>query len=241
MFESKQSQSARNLVQVIDVGRTYTLGQHQHQALSNINLEVRSQDFIAIAGPSGSGKSTLLNILGCLERPSKGTVLIEGTSIDHLKIPQLAEFRARKLGFIFQTFNLIPTLSSLENVEYPLLLLGLPSRQRRQMAEGALAKVGLEKFTKNRPNQLSGGQRQRVAIARAIVKNPLLVLADEPTANLDQKTATEILDLMQQLNQEEKITFVFSSHDSLVLTRAKSVSYLADGRNVIPSGVKHVA
>ncbi len=219
-----------SLVQAIDVCRSFFLGEHSHQALTNVSLEIKKHDFSAIAGPSGSGKSTLLNILGCLERPTSGDVMIEGVSTKELSIRQLSDFRAKKLGFVFQTFNLVPTLSSLENVEYPLLLLNINAKERKQRSEEALKKVGLEKFLKNHPSQLSGGQRQRVAIARAIVKKPLLVLADEPTANLDKKTANEILDLMQQLNLAEKIAFLFSSHDPLVLARANSVAYLTDGQ-----------
>jgi putative ABC transport system ATP-binding protein len=236
-----QSSASQFVVQAFDICRNYTLGEFQHQALKNVSFEVRRQDFAAIAGPSGSGKSTLLNILGCLERPSSGDVLIEGVSTKQLSIEQLANFRAEKLGFIFQTFNLIPTLNALENVEYPLLLLNCSAKERRSKAREALQKVGLEKFYRNTPSQLSGGQRQRVAIARAIVKRPLLILADEPTANLDQKTSNEILDLLQRLNQEERMTVLFSSHDPLVLKRASSVSYLVDGCCAPNEGLPHVA
>jgi putative ABC transport system ATP-binding protein len=229
------------VVQAVEVSRIYSLGEHTHQALNKVSLQVSSQAFCAIAGPSGSGKSTLLNILGCLERPSSGDVFVEGISTKQLTVNQLADFRSQKLGFVFQTFNLVPTLSALENVEDPLLLLNISAAERRTIAQEALKKVGLEKFLKNRPSQLSGGQRQRVAIARAIVKKPLLILADEPTANLDRNTATEILDLMQRLNSEEKMTFVFSSHDPLVLKRATHVSYLVDGIKVSEGEERHVA
>ncbi|MBM4317839.1 MAG: ABC transporter ATP-binding protein [Deltaproteobacteria bacterium] len=230
MIVQLKDRVCENIVQAVDVGRKYSLGLCEHQALLGVNFNLKKNDFAAIAGPSGSGKSTLLNILGCLERPSNGDVLIEGISTQKFNTFELAEFRAHRLGFIFQTFNLIPTLSALENVEYPLLLLKLKAKDRRLQAEEALVKVGLEKFLKSRPNEMSGGQRQRVAIARAIVKKPVLILADEPTANLDQKTAREILDLMQRLNVEDGISVLFSSHDGEVLKRASSVTYLVDGQ-----------
>lgn len=241
MFDESHARKTACVVQALDVSRVFILGEHTHQALNKVSLEVEPQAFCAIAGPSGSGKSTLLNILGCLERPTSGEVLIEGVSTKQLTVNQLADFRAQKLGFVFQTFNLVPTLSALENVEYPLLLLNIVTRERRRMAQDALRKVGLEKFFKNRPGQLSGGQRQRVAIARAIVKKPLLILADEPTANLDRNTATEVFNMMQRLNREEKMTFVFSSHDPLVLKRATQVSYLVDGLKVSGGEERHVA
>ncbi|MFM8313564.1 MAG: ABC transporter ATP-binding protein [Deltaproteobacteria bacterium] len=229
------------VVKAVEVSREFLLGNCKQLALSKINFVLKRKDFSAIAGPSGSGKSTLLNILGCLDRPTSGEVLIEGVSTQQLSIQALAEFRSRKLGFVFQTFNLIPTLTALENVEYPLLLMKLNSRERKQMAEEALVKVGLENFKKNRPNQMSGGQRQRVAIARAMVKKPILILADEPTANLDHKTANEVLDLMQKLNGDEGVTFLFSSHDPLVLNRASQVTFLEDGTQVNGGIRTHVA
>ncbi|NQW44857.1 MAG: ABC transporter ATP-binding protein [Deltaproteobacteria bacterium] len=224
------------VVEAHRVSRTYSIGSHCHQALNQVSLEIRKGDFCDIAGPSGSGKTTLLNILGCLDRPTEGDVLIEGVSTKKFSVNELAKFRSENLGFIFQTFNLIPTLSALENVEYPLLLLSRTYRSRRELAEEALKIVGLENFKRNRPGQLSGGQRQRVAIARALVKKPLLILADEPTANLDRKNSIEILDLMSRLHEENGVTFLFSSHDPLVLKRATKISYLSDGRQEpIPS------
>jgi putative ABC transport system ATP-binding protein len=243
MIVESKDRACENIVQAVDVSRIYSLGLCEHQALQGVDFKLKKSGFAAIAGPSGSGKSTLLNILGCLERPSRGDVLIEGISTQNFSTAELADFRSRHLGFIFQTFNLIPTLSALENVEYPLLLLKLTAKDRRLKAEEALVKVGLEKFLKSRPNQMSGGQRQRVAIARAIVKRPVLILADEPTANLDQKTAREILDLMQKLNIEDGISVLFSSHDGEVLKRASSVTYLLDGKVLTPEerGNLHVA
>lgn len=241
MQSEQRSFQDRVLVEAIGVSRKFVIGNFTHNALENVSLELKRNAFTAIAGPSGSGKSTLLNILGCLERPSSGEVRIEGTSTRDMTLQELAYFRAHRLGFIFQTFNLIPTLNALENVEYPLLLTGANSKDRKIRAEEALQKVGLEKFLKNRPNQLSGGQRQRVAIARAIVKSPVVVLADEPTANLDSKTSVEILALMQSLNKNEHITFLLSSHDPLVLSRAQTVIHLADGKRVETSEMSNVA
>lgn len=241
MFSVFEQTEEGFLLEAISVSRTFILGSHVHQALQNVSLKLERNAFTAIAGPSGSGKSTLLNILGCLERPTSGDVKVEGISTRDMSVPELAKFRAEKLGFIFQTFNLIPTLNALENVEYPLLLTGVHSKERIERAQEALNKVGLENFYKNRPSQLSGGQRQRVAIARAIVKKPLLVLADEPTANLDQKTSCEILDLMQELNSQEQITFLLSSHDPLVLKRTHRVIHLVDGKQTQDNELLNVA
>lgn len=229
------------VVQAVGVTRTYQIGPTEYPVLSDVFFDLKKNDFAALAGPSGSGKSTLLNILGCLDRPTSGDVLIEGVSTKQLTLSELADFRSQKLGFIFQTFNLIPTLTALENVEYPLLLQKLPAKKRRAMAEESLAKVGLEKFFKFRPSQLSGGQRQRVAIARAIVKKPVLILADEPTANLDHKTSHEILTLLQQLNLNEGMTVLFSSHDPDVLRLASQVTHLVDGATVQKGKFSHVA
>ena len=239
-FQNKPSDST-SIVKAVSVSRKYLMGALEYPALREINFNLNRNDFSAIAGPSGSGKSTLLNILGCLDRPSSGDVFIEGISTRELSLSELADFRSQKLGFIFQTFNLIPTLSALENVEYPLLLQKLPSKLRKKMAEESLVKVGLEKFFHFRPGQLSGGQRQRVAIARAIVKKPILILADEPTANLDHRTSLEILALMQHLNREEQMSVLFSSHDPEVLKRASTVTYLMDGVTMREGNVSHVA
>lgn len=218
------------VVRAHEIVRTFQLGEHTHYALQGINLVVERNDFLAIAGPSGSGKTTLLNILGCIDRPSEGEIFVEGIPVRFLSHDALANFRAQKIGFVFQTFNLIPTLTALENVEYPLLMLNVPAKERQERARAILSRVGLDRFEKNKPNQLSGGQRQRVAIARAVVKNPSLVLADEPTANLDKKTANEVLDLMQSLHQDNKTTFVFSSHDPLVLARTRRIFNISQGK-----------
>jgi putative ABC transport system ATP-binding protein len=210
-----------------EVSKTYQLGQTEVTALRKVSLGVAAGEFLAIAGSSGSGKTTLLNLLGGIDQPTSGEIVIDSIPIRLLDADQLAVFRCQKIGFIFQTFNLIPTLTALENVEYPLVLLGLASGERRKLAMQALEHVGLGKHFKHKPAELSGGQRQRVAIARAIVKKPKVILADEPTANLDKKTANEILDLMQALNRTHKTTFVFSTHDPMILQRATRVFYVA--------------
>lgn len=212
------------------VCKTYKMGKHDVAALKNVDINVNEGEFMALAGTSGSGKTTFLNLLGCLDRPSRGEIFIDGIAVNPLTNAKLSKLRAKKIGYVFQHFNLIPTLMALENVEYPLHLLSEAPRNRTQLAEEALEQVGLANFIHHRPTQLSGGQQQRVAIARAIVKKPALVLADEPTAALDRKTAQEVLQLMRQLNEERGITFVLSSHDSLVLNFADRVFTLVDGQ-----------
>lgn len=198
-------------------------------ALKELTLEFFPGEFTAIAGPSGSGKSTLLNIIGALDLPSRGKVFFEDKDLSTFSNNELADFRLLSLGFIFQSFNLIPVLTALENVEYVLTLQGLPSKKRREKSLQALELVGLSKEAQRVPSQLSGGQQQRVAIARAIVHDPKVVLADEPTANLDSKTSESLLNLMQNLNEKSGMTFIFSSHDSLILSRAKRVIQIRDG------------
>jgi putative ABC transport system ATP-binding protein len=221
-------------LQAQGVSKTYLLGQTEVHALKQIDLEVQEKEFLALAGTSGSGKTTLLNLFGCIDRPSIGKILVDGTDVSGMGSDELAHFRSRKIGFIFQTFNLLPILSAEENVEYPLLLNHTPASERKRLVSDALDKVGLSRFADHRPDQLSGGQRQRVAIARALVKSPRIILADEPTANLDKKTAMEVLELMKTLNQSEGVTFVFSTHDSLVLSLASRVFHMSDGREVNP-------
>lgn len=219
------------VVQAKNVSKKYKIGEVEQWALRNINLEVQTGDFLALAGSSGSGKTTMLNLFGCLDTVTEGQVVIDTTDVSTLNDQDLAKLRAEKIGFVFQTFNLIPVLSALENVEYPLLKRSsLTAAQRRQQAESALKQVGLKDFIHRRPAQLSGGQRQRVAIARAIVHNPQLVIADEPTANLDKATAQEILRLMSTLNQQNGVTFVFSTHDPNILELAKRIIHISDGQ-----------
>jgi putative ABC transport system ATP-binding protein len=198
-------------------------------AVNELSLVLHSGEFTAIAGPSGSGKSTLLNLIGTLDRPTKGEIRYEGRVVSELEPDPQAEFRMRALGFVFQAYNLIPVLSAAENVEYPLVLQGVAKNVRRAQAVEALGWVGLAEYADRRPDQLSGGQQQRVAVARAIVHGPKVVLADEPTANLDSKTGAALLDLMQSLNRERGITFVFSSHDPAVLSRATRIIHIRDG------------
>lgn len=220
----------KNVVHAQGVCKTYKMGKHDVAALKNVDLTIQEGEFMALAGSSGSGKTTFLNLLGCLDRPSRGEIFIDGIAVNPLTNAKLSKLRAKKIGYVFQSFNLIPTLTALENVEYPLHLLAESPKNRSQMAREALEQVGLGQLTHHRPSQLSGGQQQRVAIARAIVKRPALVLADEPTASLDRKTATEVLDLMKELNREHGITFVLSSHDSLVLNIVPRVFTLIDGQ-----------
>ena len=217
------------IVRLDNVRKDYQLGKITLQALKGINLIVEAGEFLAIAGPSGSGKTTALNLIGCIDKPTAGQVHIDSMETSGLSSDQLADIRAHKLSFIFQNFNLLPVLTALENVEYPLLHRRLAPLQKRQMAEAALESVGLANFGGHRPLELSGGQQQRVAIARAIVASPLLVLADEPTANLDRATGEEILNLMKKINSEKKTTFIFSTHDQRIIDKANRVVWLADG------------
>jgi putative ABC transport system ATP-binding protein len=219
------------LVSLSDVRKTYTLGDTQVDALAAVTLEVRPGEFTVFAGPSGSGKSTLLNLVGCLDRPSAGTVALEGADVATLDDDALGALRARRIGFIFQSFNLIPVLTALENVELALRLAG-EARDTAARARRALADVGLEAYVDRRPSQLSGGQQQRVAIARALVKQPAMVIADEPTANLDSRNGVAILELMREMNERQGVTFLFSTHDPMVMERARRVVRLADGRVV---------
>ena len=218
-----------SLVQVERAAKHYWLGKTEVHALRGVSLTVNKGEFLAIAGPSGSGKTTLLNLIGCIEQPTAGRVELDGMDVGELPSDQLAELRSRAIGFIFQTFNLLPVLTALENVEYPLLLQPLDAQTRTARAKQALHHVGLSKFAKHRPMELSGGQRQRVAIARAIATSPLLILADEPTANLDRATGQDILELMKDLNQSQQMTFIFSTHDPKVMHLARRVIHLADG------------
>lgn len=199
-------------------------------ALKGIDLVIEKGAFTCLAGPSGSGKTTLLNIAGCLDRPSAGEVVIDGKSTVNMNRAQLAALRSRMFGFVFQLFNLIPVLSAYENVEYVTLLQGHDKKEREKRVAEALAGVGLADLAAKRPGQLSGGQQQRVAVARAIVGRPAVVLADEPTANLDSATAAELIDLLQQLNRRYSTTFLFSSHDPAVIKRARQVIAMRDGQ-----------
>jgi putative ABC transport system ATP-binding protein len=223
-----------SIVRVENVCKDYTLGEQQIQALKDITLSIEDGVFLAIAGPSGSGKSTLLNLIGCIDTPSSGKIYIDGHDVSGKTPDQLADLRARTIGFIFQTFNLLPVLSAEENVEYPLLQLKeLTAAERRERVARYLNIVGLSKYARHRPNQLSGGQRQRVAIARALAIRPKIVLADEPTANLDHKTGEGILALMKEINRRSKTTFIFSTHDRRVMKMADRLVKIEDGKIVM--------
>jgi putative ABC transport system ATP-binding protein len=214
-----------------DVHKTYRVGAIEVQAVRGVDIEIAEGEFFSFAGPSGSGKTTLLNLLGALDTPTRGTVEIGGRATDGLSPTTLADFRNQHLGFIFQTFNLIPVLTVLENIEFPLQLLGVSdAAERRRRVETLLEEVGLAGLSDRRPSELSGGQQQRVAVARALVKEPTLVLADEPTANLDSATALEVISLMKELNGRRGTTFIFSTHDRLVMDHARRLVRLRDGR-----------
>ncbi len=219
-----------SLVKFNEIFKIYHTGKVDFPALSGVSFEVDEGEFLSIAGPSGSGKTTILNIIGCLDQPSRGTFYLNDMEVGSKKGNELAEIRRHQIGFIFQTFNLIPILTAYENVEFPLILKGdLSSAERKTLVEEMLTDVGLKDFMRRKPSEMSGGQQQRVAIARALVKKPSLVLADEPTANLDSKNGQEVLDLMLQLNQKMNATFVFSTHDQMVIDFARRVITLKDG------------
>jgi putative ABC transport system ATP-binding protein len=201
-------------------------------ALKNINLKIMKGEFIGLSGKSGSGKTTLLNVAGLIDPPSQGDLFFKNRNIKNISDNELSTIRAKEIGYIFQTFNLLPLLSALENVEYPLMLLNINEAERLERSQAALAKVGLEKFIHQKPSQLSGGQRQRVAFARAIVKNPSLILADEPTANLDSKTSNEIFELLLNLQQDLKVTVMLCSHDLELISRTRRQITIADGEIV---------
>jgi putative ABC transport system ATP-binding protein len=219
-----------NVVELSQVKKSYSLGKSTVHALRGINLRVEQGEFLIIKGQSGSGKSTALNMIGVMDLPSSGEVIVAGQKVDDLNDRQQSILRCNHIGFIFQSFNLIPVLSAKENVEYPLYLQGAKNRQKR--AAELLDQVGLNEFHNHRPNELSGGQRQRVAVARALVTKPDLVLADEPTASLDSKTSEQILDLMFELQKEYGLTFIVSSHQTEIINKASRIVELQDGEIV---------
>jgi len=214
------------------VAKTYQAGSIQVPALRNVRLSISANRFSMLIGKSGSGKTTLLNLIGCIDSPSQGSVEVCGQKVADLADNELSVFRARNIGFICQNFSLIPVLSAFENVEYPLLLIGMPSSERRDRALAMLQAVGLEGQAGQRPNELSGGQKQRVAIARALVKSPQLVLADEPTANLDTSTGAAIIDLMRRVQAKLKTTFIFATHDQQLMSHADERFVISDGEIV---------
>jgi putative ABC transport system ATP-binding protein len=220
-----------SIVSVKNVSKDYMLGKTVVPALRDVSLEVEAGEFLSIAGPSGSGKTTLLNLIGCVDTPTGGAVLVNGKDTNRLSERALTDLRLRTIGFIFQSFNLVSVLNVLQNVEFPLLLQGgLSTRERKARVGALLEAVGLEGHGKHRPSELSGGQRQRVAVARALVTRPALVLADEPTANLDSQTGANIIDLMKEMNRKDGTTFIFSTHDPKVMSHASAIVRIADGR-----------
>jgi putative ABC transport system ATP-binding protein len=221
--------ASQTAVELKGVTREYRLGKALIPALRSVDVEFQRGEFTVVAGPSGSGKTTLLNIVGCIDKPDAGRIVVDGQDVTDEPLHRLAGLRNRHFGYVFQTFNLLPVLTAYENVELPLLLGGTPSRERRSRVEIILERVGLLDHRRHRPNALSGGQRQRVAIARALVTAPLAVLADEPTANLDSKTAGEIVSLMKDLNESDGVTFIFSTHDPRIIGKARRVLWMADG------------
>ena len=219
-----------SVVELHEVTKHYMLGDTRVDALRGVSLRVEPGEFLAIAGPSGSGKSTILNMIGCIDSPSDGRVLIDGAEVEHLTDTQLTRFRRSKIGFIFQSFNLIPVLNVYENVEFPLLLQrSLSKKDRDRTVMRFVEEVGLADRLKNKPHELSGGQRQRVAIARALVTGPRIILADEPTANLDSVTGQRIVELMKTINETDKATLIFSTHDTHIMEHARRVVQLHDG------------
>ena len=218
------------LVQVRSLKREYKQGDFVVHALAGVDLDIEAGEFSALMGPSGSGKSTLLNIIGGLDAPTSGNVVVDGKDLAEVTNTERVDMRRHRLGFVFQAYNLIPVLSAVENAEFVLMLQGVPTAERRRIATEALASVGLAGLEHRRPNQLSGGQQQRVAIARAIASKPAIVLADEPTANLDSKTSHELIELMRRLNAEQGVTFLFATHDPHLLDAVDRVVRLVDGR-----------
>ena len=218
------------VVQLTSVEKSYALGRILVRAVDNVSVEIARGELVALAGPSGSGKTTLLNLIGCIDKPDAGRVVIDGVDVSAVPLHRLARTRAEVLGFVFQTFNLVPVLTAWENVEFPLLLRGMGRRERETRVATWLERVGILAQAKQRPDQLSGGQRQRVAIARAMAGEPKLVVADEPTANLDSENAVRILDLIADINARTGATFVFATHDPVVIARAQRVIRVRDGR-----------
>ncbi|HRP68740.1 MAG TPA: ABC transporter ATP-binding protein [Turneriella sp.] len=221
---------AESIIRLTSVQKKYAMGDFDVHALRGVTLTIDEGEFTVIMGPSGSGKSTLLNLLGCIDAASEGSVLVCGHDTFNKTEKELAALRRDNIGFIFQAFNLIPVLSVYENVEYALILKGAPEEERSTLVDAIVTQVGLAEYKDHRPNQLSGGQRQRVAIARALVTRPRLILADEPTANLDSKTGKAILSLMQEMNERYKTTFVFATHDPDVLSFARRAIHIHDGK-----------
>lgn len=223
-----------SVIRLEQVGKVFEQKKQRFQALKQIDLTVESSEFVVIAGPSGSGKTTLLNLIGLLDQPSSGKLFFNGRDLSQCSSTELAQLRRDQIGFVFQAYNLMPVLTALENTEMVMEFRGMAADKRRAAARKTLTALGLGELMDRYPDQLSGGQQQRVAVARAVAGEPMLVIADEPTANLDSRTAESLMDLMSQLNREHGITFIFSSHDPRVISRAKRVISLCDGSIVAP-------
>jgi putative ABC transport system ATP-binding protein len=221
---------ARPVIELDHIHKVYTMGDVEVHALRGVSLTIRQGEFVAIMGASGSGKSTTMNIIGCLDRPTRGTYILDGQDVSELSKDERADIRLQKIGFVFQGFNLLSRTSALENVELPLLYMGIEAETRHQRAMEALASVGLAAREQNHPNQLSGGQQQRVAVARSLVNNPALILADEPTGNLDSRTSVEVMEIFQRLNRERGITLVLVTHEQDIAHYAQRVVVFKDGK-----------
>ncbi|MBN2534256.1 MAG: ABC transporter ATP-binding protein [Spirochaetales bacterium] len=216
-------------IKIQNVSKDYYLGKTVINALKHVSFEINKGDFISVVGPSGCGKTTLLNLISCLDKPTDGKIFYDNKDISLLKDNEESEMRLKNIGFIFQSFNLITVLTAAENIEFPLIIDGVKKAERKKIVDQLVSLVGLSEYSIHKPDELSGGQRQRVAIARALVNNPSLVIADEPTANLDSTTGKQILDVMRELNEKQKVTFIFSTHNEEVMGYAKRIIHLKDG------------
>jgi len=224
------------LIQLNQIGKTYLMGSTRVEALKGIDLHIKQEEFVSIMGPSGSGKSTLMNIIGALDRPSSGEYLLEGQQVGDMTDNELSIIRNKKIGFVFQTFNLLPRKTAFQNVELPLIYAGMNRKDRLLQVEETLTMVGLQDRMKHKPNELSGGQRQRVAIARALINRPSLIFADEPTGNLDSKTGEEIMDIFRDLNKSQKVTVLLVTHEPEVAHQARRIIHIRDGEIASDTG-----